>query len=147
MLFIGFKRWIALVICVGLLGTVAGSNQVRAFFKSEMPAAQDVIGLDRRISLIEQRFYSLESRLNRVEQQVVGSQRVPPTTSQPRPNEINLLINEVELLRRRVVELECSVVRLDERTGESKEESKSTDPCRMKPQEPVRLSARPLNGN
>ncbi len=132
------------LVVVVALGVFAGSAYtVGASLTSAQ--SQDVLSLDRRISLMEQRFYGMESRLNRLEQQVV-SQRPPSPTTAGRDGEANLLMNEIEQLRRRLVEVECGVVRLDQRTLANREkanEARSNDPCRIRADEPIKLSMRP----
>jgi hypothetical protein len=119
------------------VGTVYG---VGAFSD---PAMQDVRTLDRRISLVEQRFYAMEARMNRLEQQAAASTRPPSAATTQRDGEISLLTNEIDQLRRRLAEVECGVVRVDERTRPSARDKAATDPCRINSDEPVRLSARP----
>lgn len=106
---------------------------------------QDVRILDRRISLLEQRLYSIESNINRLEQAVV-SQR---STAQP-PNaadrEIYLLREDIHKLSQRLSEIECGLLRLDERTAPSGNTRKATgakDACRLNPSAPLQLSTRP----
>lgn len=108
-------------------------------------ATQDPAGLDRRISLLEQRFYQLESSMNRL-QQVVASQRSTGATTDS-TREITLLSQELQRLQLRMTEIECGLVKLDERTlpasARRSGEPRSTDPCRATPNTPLRLSARP----
>jgi len=108
---------------------------------------QDVISLDRRISLLEQRFYAVESKINRLEQQVAFSQRTPAPSN---TRELELLRHQMEMLERRLVEIDCGLVKLDERTltPAARETRGSlgtnvTDPCRLNPGTPLRLSTRP----
>lgn len=107
--------------------------------------AQDPAGLDRRISLLEQRFYQLESSMNRL-QQVVASQRSTGATTDS-TREITLLSQELQRLQLRMTEIECGLVKLDERTlaasARRSGEPRSTDPCRATPNTSLRLSARP----
>ena len=106
-------------------------------------AVQDVTSLDRRISLLEQRFYSLDSSMNRL-QQLVASQRSTAPASDSRDREINQIIEEIQRMQLRLVELQCGLVKLDERTATRRSgEPKSTDPCRANPDSPLRLSSRP----
>lgn len=132
---------VAILIAVVLL------NSGRGVAGNETTAPQDPASLDRRISLLEQRFYSLESSISRL-QQVVTSQR--STGSQPADNndrEITLLSQELQRLQLRMTELECGLVKLDERTvaasARRSGDQKSTDPCRSNPTTPLRLSSRP----
>lgn len=112
----------------------------------EAAATQDPASLDRRISMLEQRFYTLESSMNRL-QQFVASQRPAAATSETNDREITLLSQEIQRLQLRLTEVECGLVRLDERTTPASArrtgDQKSTDPCRQNAGAPLRLSARP----
>lgn len=112
-------------------------------------ASQDVMGLDRRISVLEQRLYSIESSLNRLQQQAIVSSRSAPAQVGRDP-EIDRLRGELELMNARVRELECGLAHVDERTlsASAKEArrragAQSKDPCRLDSETPVRLSSRP----
>lgn len=113
---------------------------------NEATATQDPAGLDRRISLLEQRFYTLESSMSRL-QQVVASQRSTGSTPDTNDREITLLSQEIQRLQLRMTELECGLVKLDERTlpasARRPGDQRSTDPCRATPNTQLRLSARP----
>lgn len=112
--------------------------------------AQDALGLDRRISSLEQRLYSMESSISRLQQEAIG---LRSNSTQPQPGnnlEIDRLRSEIELLNARVRELECGVAHLDERTlsaaakdARTRAGARSKDPCRLNPETPVRLSSRP----
>lgn len=150
------KSWhwvlVSIVVCGGIAVAARGYT-AKSSTDSTPPVAQDAGFLDRRISTLEQRFYSMESRMSRLEQQMSIAQRaVPaPTSGQnTRDHEIDLLRNEAELLKVRVGELECGILRLDERTlPENAKEARRrvgaqpTDPCRANTQAPVKLSMRP----
>ena len=149
------QRWhwaLAIVIC-GAIGAAAKGYTLTASTDPTPPMAQDVVMLDRRINMLEQRFYSIESRMNRLEQQMSMLQRVVPTpTPIPTPTrdpETDLLRSETATLKARVGELECGILRLDERTLSvgAKETRRRAggqpkDPCRVNPDVPVKLSAR-----
>ena len=140
-----------IVILCAAIGMTASAYRVESRKASDdAPKAQDTIHLERRISLLEQRFYSVETSINRLEQQASLSQR--PTLTQPggREMEVNLLRAEMETLRRRLVEVECGLVKLDERTAtpaaretRRRANASSTDPCRLNAESPVQLSTRP----
>lgn len=105
---------------------------------------QDVRSLDRRISSLEQRLYSIESNINRLQQSAI-TQRQPVT--QPNDQEVNLLRDGIQRLQLRLNEIECGLVRLDERTTtdaarKARSSAKTTDPCRLNPGTPLRLSTR-----
>ena len=138
-------RVLSVLVFSALLGAaVKGNREPSAGSTSE--GAQDTAYLDRRISMLETRFNTIESSIRNLEQQVMSSQRSSP--GQPgRDPETSLLRSEVELLKGRVRELECGLVHLDERTLSvtSKEARKRTsgqfiDPCRLNPEAPVQLS-------
>ncbi len=106
-------------------------------------AVQDVNSLDRRISMLEQRFYSLDSSMNRLQQLVVSQHSTAPA-SDPRDRELNQINEEIQRLQLRLVELQCGLVKLDERTATRRSgEPKSTDPCRANPETPLRFTSRP----
>jgi hypothetical protein len=110
--------------------------------------SQDVMSLDRRISFLEQRFYTIESRMHQLEQ----FSRAPSPITQPTASdqEINLLRTQIQTLQLQLSEIECGLVKLDERTTsatvrEARKNSgvSSSDPCRLNPTAPIRLSKRP----
>ncbi len=107
-------------------------------------SAQSDVFLSRRIDQIEQRFYQIESRLNRIEMEsrtAVSTPRLPDT----RDNEIALLRSQVDSLRTRIGEAECGLLKLDERTlpAAQRRGAAGTDPCRQNWGTSVRLSVRP----
>ena len=128
---------LVLVLCV-VVGTVA--NVSRGNSSTE---TQDVSSLDRRISLLEQRFYQVESSINRL-QQYVTSQRSPVTQPSTSDRDVIAIRDEVQRLSLRLSEVECGLVKLDERTTTRRSNApKSEDPCRVNVDTPLRLSARP----
>ncbi|HEX8492992.1 MAG TPA: hypothetical protein VF658_09140 [Pyrinomonadaceae bacterium] len=148
------KTWrVALIIMLcAAIGMTASAYRVESPKASrEATEAQDTVHLERRISLLEQRFYSVETSINRLEQQATLSQRPSVTQSNGREMEVNLLRAEMETLRRRILEIECGLLKLDERTmmpaaREARKKagaSSSTDPCRLYSESPVQLSTRP----
>ena len=107
--------------------------------------SQDVSSLDRRLSLLEQRFYSIETNISRL-QQYVATQRPPISQPSTSDRDIILIRDELQRLSSRVAELECGLSKLDERTTPASRRNaanKSNDPCRANADMPVRLSARP----
>lgn len=112
--------------------------------------AQDVSSLDRRVSMMEQRLYRIESSLMQLERlATMPAQRAPSAAASDA--EAALLRAEVEALRRRLGEVECGVVRLDERTTPAEARAarrragapSANDPCRLNPELPLQLSTRP----
>ena len=111
------------------------------------PAAQDVMRVENRLNMLEQRFRSIEMSISRLEQQ---SRLSGITTAAARGEDVSLLRAEVEVLRRRLAEAECGLLRIDERTlaPAAREERRkagggATDPCRLNPPAPLSLPARP----
>lgn len=102
---------------------------------------QDPGSLDRRISLLEQRFFRLESSMTRLEQ-VISAQRSIPAPS-GRDQDVLLMRQELEGLKLRMNEIECGLVKLDERTTPANARKSDNDQCRLNPNSPVRLSTRP----
>jgi len=105
--------------------------------------------LESRLNQIEQRFYQLESRLNRIEQDAI-TRRVPGTSPVPdtRDQELGLLRNEITGLRVRLGEVECGLLKLDERTLPAPRRLGSrpgngSDKCRQDWSSPIYLSSRP----
>jgi hypothetical protein len=90
---------------------------------------------------------AFESSLNRLQQQTI-SQRRPVSETGSRDREVVLLQSEIRNFQLRFSEIECGLVKLDERTratgvGErSPSATKPTDPCRLSPLTPLRLSTR-----
>jgi uncharacterized protein YlxW (UPF0749 family) len=135
------------VACV-LAAMVPIAHPGNTSLEPEAMAAQDVMILDRRISSLEQRFFSLESSINQLQQQYMAS-RSSPASPNTRNPEIDRLRSEILLLEQRIREVECGVVKLDERTlpasaRESRRaERQGNDPCRLRPETPLQLSSRP----
>jgi len=127
---------LVLMLCV-VVGTVANVSWGRSAAEPQDPSS-----LDRRISMLEQRFYQVESSINRL-QTYVASQR--PSVPQPTISDRDVLIirDEVQRLSLRLGEVECGLLKLDERTATRRSTQKSDDPCRMNVDTPLRLSARP----
>jgi hypothetical protein len=97
---------------------------------------------------MEQRFYSIEASIRGLEQQsrLAGS----TTARAERDPEVGMLRAEAESLRRRLAEIECGLVRVDERTltpaaREARRNSTgaAVDPCRLNAGAPLRLPTRP----
>jgi predicted RNase H-like nuclease (RuvC/YqgF family) len=138
---------LGLLLCV-LIGVMVNVSRGKSSSAPEDNATQDVSSLDRRISLLEQRFYSLESSINRLQQYAL-SQRTPVQQPSTSNHEINLIREDIQRLSLRLTETECGLLKLDERTTKSVRDTrrngaaKSADPCRLNPDVPLRLSNRP----
>jgi predicted RNase H-like nuclease (RuvC/YqgF family) len=107
---------------------------------------QDVIRLDSRISQLEQRFYTVETTLRTLEQQsrIAGmSGRGAGVT----PEDIVSLRSEIQTLQVRLMEQECALAKLDERTlspaaREARRKAVGNDPCRLNFELPLRPPTR-----
>ena len=132
------------LLAIAILATLV-VGVVRGSAGAEM---QDPASLDRRISMIEQRFYTLETSMNRLQQLVTSQRSTGSASSDLRNREVDQLSQEVQRLQLRLNEIECGLIKLDERTasaGSNRKgpESRPTDPCRLNPGLPLRLSSRP----
>lgn len=146
---------VVIILCAAIAVTASAyrgeSNSAAAGATAAAAGSQDTLNLERRISLLEQRFYSIESSINRLERQTTITQRtLPQQQSGGREIEVNLLRAEIETLRRRIGEMECGLLKLDERTttaaareARRKTNAASTDPCRLNAEFPIQLSTRP----
>jgi hypothetical protein len=129
---------ILLAIAIGVMATVS-----RGKGAAEVNVTQDPASLDRRISMLEQRLYTIESSINRL-QTYVATQR--PPVSQPTTNDRDVLVlrDELQRLSLRLGEVECGLLKLDERTtAPARRNSKSVEPCRQNPDTSLRLPTRP----
>jgi hypothetical protein len=97
--------------------------------------------------MLEQRFYQLETSMNRLQQAVTSQRSTGSSSSDLRDREVDQLRQEMQRLQLRLTEVECGLLRLDERTTASTNrrggETRTTDPCRQNPGLPLRLPTRP----
>jgi len=140
---------VLVVVLCAVLGVMVNISRGNSSPAAEASATQELSSLDRRLSLIEQRFYSVESSISRL-QQYVAAQRPPvpqPSTgSSSSDREISLMREEIQRLNLRIGEIECGLIKLDERTTPATRKNatgKASDPCRLNSDAPVRLSTRP----
>ena len=145
------KKWHVVlgIVLFAVIIVITNADAARSSFAWQgVTGAQDVRGLDRRISSLEQRLYLIETSISRLEQSSI-SPRPRTSDSGARDQEITLLRTEIQTLQLRLNEIECGLVKLDERTTtpaarEARREAvKLADPCRLNPSAPVRLSTRP----
>jgi hypothetical protein len=127
--------FVVLCAVIGVMASISRGNN----------STQDPSSLDRRLSLLEQRFYSVESSVSRL-QQYVATQR--PSLPQPGTSDRDLILmrEEVQRLELRMAEVECGLIKLDERTTPAARRNptaKSNDPCRLNPDQSLRLSTHP----
>jgi hypothetical protein len=119
-------------------------------------SAQTDVMLERRLSQVEQRFYYIESRLNQIENQsrypgiVPGTSSTNPVQLGQIRTELDTLRTQIDSLRSRVGEVECGLLRLDERTlsqpardARRRSAAGANEPCRTDTAAPLKLSVRP----
>jgi len=102
------------------------------------------MSVDRRVSTLEQRMYTIDSHINQLQQQVMMISRTSPPPAGA-SGDVQQLRVELDLLRNRINMIECAISKLDERTlapGKSKR-SAVRDPCRQDPQPPIELPGHP----
>ena len=110
--------------------------------------AQDVIRLETRINQLEQRLYTMETSIRNVEQQF----RIASATSRggggASADDLSRVIAELQALQVRVMEDECALAKLDERTltpsmrDARRKSGAPADPCRGNAEAPLRLPER-----
>lgn len=127
--------FVVLCAVIGVMASISRGNN----------STQDPGTLDRRLSLLEQRFYSVESSVSRL-QQYVATQR--PSVPQPTTSDRDLILmrEELQRLTLRMAEIDCGLIKLDERTtpvARRNPTAKSNDPCRLNPDQSLRLSTHP----
>jgi len=128
-----------------LLVIVVAFGLVLAVRTSAGPAPQqDVIRLEGRLSQLEQRFYTVETSVRTLEQQSrMGMNRGGNVTL----DDITLLRSEIQRLQARIMEDECALAKLDERTlsptaREARQRAAGHDPCRVNAELPLRPPSR-----
>ncbi len=136
---------VILAMAIGMASGVVLSGSPSA---SSDQGTQENVFLNQRLRILEQRLSTIESSINQL-QQAVSSQRAS-NPSGGRDPEIITLRSEVDTFNRRLIEIECGLMKLDERTSTpaTREALKrlgdsGTDPCRLNAAAPVRLSSRP----
>ena len=126
---------IVLFTIVGLVATGTASLSL-----NRSNGSQDVRGLENRVNQLEQRLYSIQTSITRLEQTAL-SQRSLSSRDITNDHELNMLRQEIQKLLIRVDEAECGLVKLDERTRRG--DRSPTDPCRINPNAPLKLPTRP----
>jgi hypothetical protein len=138
-----------LLVLTIFAGASYALTPARGGTEAAAPPPQDLIRVESRLTQLEQRLYSIETSLRGLEQQV----RLPAASpgAARRNAEVELLRTELDTLRLRLAEVECGLARVDERTltpaaretRRKAEPANVADPCRLNPEVPLRLSARP----
>jgi hypothetical protein len=137
-------RFLVVVMALVALGSIAIAFRGRSTIAAEA-GFQDVMSLDRRISSVEQRIYTMESNINQIRQQVSLYQRPQTLPNQPDPA-VDRLRTDIILIQQRLGDLECAVAKLDQRTLPKNEAEKAmaqgSDPCRLEPNTPLHIPVR-----
>ena len=137
------------VILATAIGMASGMVLSGSPSASSGQGTQDNVFLNQRLRILEQRLYTIESSINQI-QQALSSQRASTPPSGGRAPEIISLRLDVDTVNRRLIEIECGLMKLDERTSTpaTREALKrlgdsSKDPCRLNAEAPLRFSSRP----
>jgi len=129
---------LAMLLYNGLVGIFGSSGATTVH-------AQTDPFLSRRVDMLEQRLYSLESRISSMPSQVQPSivSSIPSTTQ----NDVNFLRTQLDGMRIRLGEVECGLLKIDERTLPAAQRrnrtGSSADRCRENFGTPITLSSRP----
>jgi chromosome segregation ATPase len=106
------------------------------------PPQQDVIRLETRLNQLEQRLYQIDTNIRNLEQQSrLGGTRGGSS------QDVELLRSQIQTLQLRLIEDECALAKLDERTlsaamRNARRQAGRTDPCRSNVDAPLRLPDR-----
>jgi hypothetical protein len=114
----------------------------------EPSSAQDVIRLETRINQLEQRLYTMETSIRSIEQQSRLAGAASRGGGAVSTDDFARLIAQLQALQVRVMEDECALAKLDERTltaaqrDARRKSGAVTDPCRNSYEAPLRLPDR-----
>lgn len=139
-----YTRWAMLFVCVVVSALLfKGSSAART---DAGPTTQDAIRLESRINQLEQRLYSLETSIRTLEQQSRLSGANSRGLSQ---DDVTLLRAQIQSLQLRLIDDECALAKLDERTlspamrdARRKSGTGNGDACRLSADTPLRLPDR-----
>ena len=142
-------RWrVLFFVCMAALVLVTAfkiSSAARSDYEPTPP--QDLIRLETRINQLEQRLYTMEASIRNIEQQsriASAASRGGSVTA----DEVSALRSQLQALQLRLMDDECALARLDERTltpamREARRKSgAASDPCRANADAPLRLPER-----
>ena len=149
------------IVGLSLLAVLITAAALFAGWRSDEPelattahSQQGSSMLEQRLNQVEQRFNYIESRLNRLE----SESRSPSATFPSRSNselslmkaQMDTMRADIDSLRVRTGELECAVLKLDQRTlspgvraAKPPTGPNQGDPCRANSNSVIRLSSRP----
>ena len=138
-------HWRALLV-FGVFGLALVALYKIALASAPPLPQQEVIRLETRINQLEQRLYSLDSSIRNLEQQsrLGGGAASRGVSAQ----DVELLRAQIQALQVRLMEDECNLARLDERTlspamrNSRRQSAVRSDPCRVNVDAPLRLPDR-----
>lgn len=139
-----FQRSILLFLSIAAGCVILLAISSAARINSGPDPQQDLLRLDNRITLIEQRLYGIENNIRNLDQQI----RITSVNSGGvGPDDLALLRSQIQLLQRRVADEECALAKLDERTlsaamRAARRSSRATDECRINVDAPLALPDR-----
>lgn len=103
---------------------------------------QDILRLESRMTQLEQRLYSIDNSLRTLEQQ----SRLAGVSPRDATRDLEMLRSAVQTLQVRIIEDECALAKLDERTlapamreARRKSGAGASDPCRRNADAPLQL--------
>ena len=139
-------HWRALLVAgVAGLALVAVFRIALAASVNNAPAPpQDVIRLETRINQLEQRLYQIDTNIRNLEQQ----SRLGGASRGVSSRDVELLRSQIQTLQLRLIEDECALAKLDERTlspamrNSRRQSGVRSDPCRVNVDAPLRLPER-----
>ena len=138
------RWWLLTFVVLGSGVAAMGVASLAGTRAESIPLSQqDVLRLETRLNQMEQRFYTLESSVRSLEQQARVSSGGLRSGSD---DEVRLLRSEIDLLQRRLTDVECGLAKVDERTlppamRATRRRSAGDDPCRTNYDSPLRLPA------
>jgi hypothetical protein len=137
-------RWVIALIIAACLSAAAASGHLatNAAVADGASSVQDPAGLDRRVSMLEQRTFIIEASIRRLEQQANMRPTLQPDQTSA---ETVILRNEVARLRNEMQVVQCALAKLDERTLSPElrlkrdQNNSYKDPCRIRPETPLQM--------
>ena len=138
------KRNLAALIATVLVLVYAGLSTF-ASRSVHRDGVQDPSSLDRRITTLETRLFSIESNMRLIQQQVSINSRTQPAPLREDPV-VDTLQRQVLILQSQLDDLRCGVAKLDERTLPSRKRTTGgapdtgADRCRANPDLPIMLA-------
>lgn len=131
-----------IVFVMALVSATISSISSAAWTSHGTTPQQDVIRLENRINQMEQRLYSIETNLRNLEQQFRLS---GGNSGRADPQALTAYYAQLQTLQQRVMEHECAIAKLDERTltpaarAKRRRFTAAQEACRANFETPLRL--------